>query len=546
MRPKAGVALVWLVLALVLILASCSDDGPSAPTTVLIESEPAFAERALELVADILAQYGLDVATAAPDVEPHISVGQQVDADSTPFTTGYWVIAVARPSPIWGLDLTMPADALNGEGGVSQMFIPAASAPSVGEWWPGVIAQTTMLPLSDIPGALETDLDAVALLPLEDVNAGVRSLPVEGIDIVFGEVRFGDRELDSYPLVERAWVSVVAHDDADFALILNETRDALARSLASDYVSPDPIILRATGDIIPARCVYAKHRDYDDYTHAFRELGPWLAQADITIGSLDASISDAGRPFDCTSTFSLLAPARSVEGLAYAGFDVITVATNHAKDCGRDPCGDRAFFDTLDILRSNGIEPVGGGANLAEARAPAIIDVRGTTFAFLGYDEIAPYYHADVDVPGIAPLTQAFLMEDITALREEVDVIVVLPQWGVEYTNDPTETQRSRAGVAVKAGADLVIGNHPHWVQAAEAFGDAFVAYALGNFVFDQDWSIPTQQGVVLEAAFHGAELKGVRLHPIRIVDQHQPTFASVAEAQEILGHIWAASAALP
>ena len=75
--------------------------------------------------------------------------------------------------------------------------------------------------------------------------------------------------------------------------------------------------------------------------------------------------------------------------------------------------------------------------------------------------------------------------------------------------------------------------------------GEVFVAYALGNFVFDQDWSIPTQQGVVLEAAFHGAELKGVRLLPIRIVDRHQPTFADPVEASEILGHIWAASAEL-
>ncbi|MCH8950220.1 MAG: CapA family protein, partial [Chloroflexi bacterium] len=73
----------------------------------------------------------------------------------------------------------------------------------------------------------------------------------------------------------------------------------------------------------------------------------------------------------------------------------------------------------------------------------------------------------------------------------------------------------------------------------------AFIAYALGNFVFDQDWSLETQQGVVLEAAFHGARLAGVQYVPIRIIDQHQPVFAEPAEAGQIMERIWTASAAL-
>lgn len=81
---------------------------------------------------------------------------------------------------------------------------------------------------------------------------------------------------------------------------------------------------------------------------------------------------------------------------------------------------------------------------------------------------------------------------------------------------------------------------------AVEAIEDAYVAYALGNFVFDQDWSLETEQGVVLEAAFDGKNLKGIQYGPIRIVDQHQPVFAEPAEARQIVGRIWEASAALP
>ena len=541
--------LIWgfcLVLAFgAWLLASCSGERPSAPATVIIASERPYAERALELGAALLAPHGLDVVAAVPGDEPHITVGQQVDAGSAPFVTGYWAIAVAWSSPVWGHDMATLAEALQGDGDTSQVLVPVERAPPVREWWPEIGPLTATLPLADIAGALEADANAIALLPLDAVGAEIRVVPVAGFDIVFGEALFGDGDVETYPLVERAWVSAAAHESPDFALLLQQTKRALAERLALDFLPPDPIILRATGDIIPARCVYAKQRDYSDFAHAFRELGPWLSEADITVGSLDASISDAGRPFGCTPTFSLLAPAQSVEGLAYAGFDVVTVATNHVKDCGQDSCGDQAFFDTLSILRSNGIEPVGGGRDLAEARRPAILEVRGITFAFLGADQIATYYHAAEGVPGVAPLTEAFLREDVAAAAVLADVVVVLPQWGVEYTNHPTASQQTLAAAAAEAGADLVIGNHPHWVQAVDVIGETYVAYALGNFVFDQDWSVPTQQGVVLEAAFHGADLKGVRLHPIRIIDQHQPTFPSVHEASEILGRIWAASAAL-
>ena len=332
-------------------------------------------------------------------------------------------------------------------------------------------------------------------------------------------------------------------DDEPFARLLSEVAEELAARLA--LPPPEPIILRATGDIIPARCVYAKQRDYGDFRHAFLALGPWLAEADITVGSLDASISDAGAPIGCEPTFNLLAPPESVEGLVYGGFDVITVATNHVMNCGRSDCGYEALLDTLDILRSNGIAPAGGGADLAEARMPASVTVDGVSFAFLGYDEIAPSYHAGEARPGTAPLTEAVLREDVAIAAGIADVVVVLPQWGVEYTANPTSRQRSLAATAADAGANLVIGNHPHWVQAAEVIDETFVAYALGNFVFDQNWSPETQQGVVLDAAFHGARLVGVQYHPVRIIDWHQPVFAEPAEAAQIMERIWAASAAL-
>ena len=536
--PSGSRIIVLICLAIVapFLIVGCGDGEPPSPTPpspVRLAADPALAERAFAAAEELLSAAGLDVVLMGDAVAADLVVGfppyganaaTETASAGVSFVTRYWAPVAALSTPLADVSLADLDGAL----------VPIDPAPPLDEW--GLAVRP--MAIGEIPAALAADSSLVALLPLDAIDARVRTLAVDGANVVFGT---GD--LNAYPLVERAWVRRL--DVGDEALAA--TLDGVARDLAArlSLPPPEPIILRATGDIIPARCVYAKHVDYGDFRHAFLVLGPWLAEADITVGSLDASISDAGAPIGCEPTFNLLAPPESVEGLVYGGFDVITVATNHVLNCGRSDCGSEALLDTLDILRSNGIAPVGGGADLAEARMPAIVTVNGVSFAFLGYDEIAPPYHATETRPGTAPLTEVVLREDIAAARARADVVVVLPQWGVEYTANPTIGQRRLAAAAADAGAALVIGNHPHWVQAAEVIGETFVAYALGNFVFDQDWSLETQQGVVLEAAFHGARLVGVQYVPIHIIDQHQPVVAEPAEAAQIMERIWRASAVL-
>ena len=161
------------------------------------------------------------------------------------------------------------------------------------------------MPLDEIKAALAADPGLVAVLPWDAVDGRVRALAAAGANVVFGT---GD--LNAYPLVERAWVRRLDVEDKALAATL----DGVARDLAARLTlpPPEPIILRATGDIIPARCVYAQQRDYGDYRHAFLALGPWLAEADITVGSLAVSISDAGAP--CAAEPSLTPRARPAAG----------------------------------------------------------------------------------------------------------------------------------------------------------------------------------------------------------------------------------------
>lgn len=313
--------------------------------------------------------------------------------------------------------------------------------------------------------------------------------------------------------------------------------------------TPDPDAavtkLLFTGDIIPARCTHTRLRALDDFTAPFRELAPQLQSADITIGSLDTSLSTASAPHGCIETFNLASSPRVIEGLTYAGYDVITNATNHAADCGANDCGNAALLQTRETLKSGGVIPVGTGRNLTEAREPAIIERNGVKFAFLGYDDIANFNNATDDRPGTAPLDRRVLAEDAARTRALADVVIVLPHWGVEYTADPSLRQREIASIAAIAGIDAVVGNHPHWVQAQETMKDTYIAYSLGNFVFDQNWSLETQQGTMLELTFRGTELESSRFIPVHIYDDYQPRPAPPDEAAAILKRIEDASAAL-
>ncbi|MBF6601228.1 MAG: CapA family protein [Dehalococcoidia bacterium] len=300
-----------------------------------------------------------------------------------------------------------------------------------------------------------------------------------------------------------------------------------------------------TGDLIPARCTYAKVRALGDWTAPFQPLRDRLTRADITVGSLDATLSDAGRPIGCVETFNLAGPAAAVAGLKYAGYDVIAHAANHIKDCGVSPCGDNAMIQTDINLRGAGILTVGDGKDLAAARAPVVVERNGVRFAFLAYDDIASYYQATTGSSGSAPLDPGTVGEDIAAARRVADVVIIVPHWGVEYTTTPSQRQRDFARAAAAAGADLIVGNHPHWVQARERIGSMFVAYALGNFVFDQDWSLQTQQGALLDVTFTGTRITATQYTPVRIYDQYQPRLALPAEAAAIMQRVEAASTAL-
>lgn len=364
-----------------------------------------------------------------------------------------------------------------------------------------------------------------------------------------------------------AAVAAVAGDPAALAVVPAGAATPLVRSLRVAGTDPlrspaayplttpgepaGPVVeLTVVGDIMLGRRVGAAMERAGDLAAPLRPLADRLAGADVTVGNFEATLSRDGAPTQGGDSFA--ADPRVEAGLRLAGFDVLSLANNHVGDWG-----DRALVETVERVRAMGIQPVGAGPDLAGARAPAVVETQGVRVGVLATDSIGESPAAGPATPGTnrinmpprtGPLDEAALqrvLEDVRALRPTVDLLLVLPHWGTQYTNLPEASQRQVGRALVEAGADLVVGGHPHWVQGVEvvdASAGRLVAHSLGNFVFDMDFSRQTQEGVLLEAVAWDGALKGVELVPYVIGPDFAPRLVDGARADQVLDLLRATS----
>jgi poly-gamma-glutamate synthesis protein (capsule biosynthesis protein) len=435
-------------------------------------------------------------------------------------------------------------------------LVSARPGPSLGE---SLTVFESMATYEILRDAMTVDSGILSVVPLEQLSPGMVALAIDGVDIARGK---GDPA--AWPFVER-W-RVEARTPAGEGQV-EDVRAAIAAKL------PEITTVVATGDILMSRCALAAIEATGDWGAALRgPVGDYLAAADLALGSLDGSIQDIAEPYGCiVMEFpNLTSPPEVIEALTLAGIDGVTIATNHIFDCAEGGCGSKAMLRTIELLSEAGIKTVGGGANLEEALAPAIFEVNGLKFGVLGFDDIAAeHLQATETEPGTAPLDDSYddeqdtppaepafykpaellaltrFEERIRKLKEEVDVVIVQVQSGYEDTHDPSPRSLKALRAAVEAGADLVVGNQAHWVQAIELRGSAFIAYALGNFIFDQTRTPEHTQGYLLEATFHGAKLATVRMVPYEIEERYRPAFVEGETRAKVLGDVIGASTGL-
>lgn len=261
------------------------------------------------------------------------------------------------------------------------------------------------------------------------------------------------------------------------------------------------VTLIAVGDLMPNR----------DNPESILELSSQsLQQHDIRFGQLEINLSEGGSPSSVARVPSRAHP-RNVQALKSGGFHVVSLASNHCLDWGPD-----AMFDTINLCRSEGIEVVGAGKDIAEARKPVIIERDGTKIAFLAYNSILPAgYWADVGKPGCAPLrvrtfyemlendqpgcpsrifTYSYqedlnnMLDDIRKTKNITDILVLSLHWGLHFTQAKLATyQQEVAYAAIDAGADIIIGSHPHILKGIEVYKGKVIFYSLGNFALDSN-----------------------------------------------------------
>ena len=388
------------------------------------------------------------------------------------------------------------------------------------------IANLNVETLDDLAMLLDRERGAVAIIPFAEVDFRFRTLDVGGVN----PMRPGDAV---NPL--RLGLNVRARNGLSASDIKR-----IQQALAVDN-SPTPTSMTWTGDIIFGRKVHVKMVEYGDWAAPFRSIWPELVWADTTIGDLECSLSDSFETPTDQSTFSFKTSTAAVAGLELAQMDILSRANNHAFDFG--PIG---MDDTTAVLNQAGILHFGIGANLDQARQPAVFERNGVTYALLGYNGILDEWNgATSESAGVCPLIDWIVAEDIR--REVANGHVVIPyfHWGVEYVSDPNEEQRAFARLAIDEGAAMVIGSHPHWVQAVETYKGKPIVYSLGNFIFDQNWSLETQQGMIAHVWMRGATALRIDLVPVFIEDRHKPRLMPNWEAAPVLERVWAASDAL-
>lgn len=301
-----------------------------------------------------------------------------------------------------------------------------------------------------------------------------------------------------------------------------------------------------TGVIVPARCVQAAIDARGNADYIFDEVREIISAADLAIGTLNATISDYPPHTGCIFTYVLVGGSSNADALRRAGFDGMSIATNHIKNCGIGDCGDRAFLDTLENLRRVGIQPIGAGLYHRAAMQPVVMTVNGVRFGFVSLGQIEPLAFAGENTPGIAVLNDENLRQAIQSARLVSDVVIAMPHWGPEDSPIPNEYQLHFAQVAVQAGADLVVDNHTHVVQAIQEIQGVPIFYGLGNFVFDQTWDLAHQQGVILKVTYQGTRLIGYELIPTHVDGDGTVHIAGSEEAAQVLERIHSASAKLP
>jgi len=307
----------------------------------------------------------------------------------------------------------------------------------------------------------------------------------------------------------------------------------MSRTAPSTLTTPpgstQTVTLAAVGDIMLDRRVEEQIDRYGTDA-VLAGARPELRRADVTVGNLETPIGDQPDPIG--KNFSFLSDPETVEVLTDGGFDLVTLANNHILDHGSS-----GLRSTQRLLDQTGIEHVGAGKNEAAAHEATIIESNGQRLAFLGYFQLHPVnsdidyttWIAGPDTPGVAWADPELISHDVTTARKQADHVIVMLHAGREVGGtELTKGQYAAGQAALDAGATAVLGAHPHVLQAWQQSDGQFVAWSLGNFIFDFPNGSPQTDSAILQLTLDGEGISEVSWYPTEVID----TFPVVQDRQ--------------
>jgi poly-gamma-glutamate synthesis protein (capsule biosynthesis protein) len=386
--------------------------------------------------------------------------------------------------------------------------------------------------------------NALGVIRADDVALGVRALAVDGVQL-FGVAR--------------------TRDPATWPLNVTEP------GVTSDFVTAAKWTIAAGGDVMLDKAVYAQSVTRGlgvDYawnggtavidgryccgwgkarlvagrrTGGAGSLAHLFRQADVGLVNLESP-----EPHDFTyhsDGYTFTGDPALLAGLKNAGIDVVSLANNHLGNGG--PQG---ITDTIKYLDRLPIDHAGAGANIAQARQPAWLVAGGQQIAVLAYCWIEPTsYWATSRSPGSSGYSIRQVTADIAAAKKAgADLVIVMPHWGMEYTDKLLPEQPADARRMIAAGADLILGSHSHWLGPIQRIGpDRLVFYSLGDLVFDWTHDERTQQSAVADLTFVGTRLVQVDLHPTLIIDGQPNLLEPAGGGAGVLDQVRRTSASL-
>jgi poly-gamma-glutamate capsule biosynthesis protein CapA/YwtB (metallophosphatase superfamily) len=349
-------------------------------------------------------------------------------------------------------------------------------------------------------------------------------------------------------------------------------------------MAADTITLYCAGDVGPNR---------DDPDSMFRAVTPVLKGGDVNFCQLELNFSTRGTPLP-QARLPMKADPAGVRAIRDARFHVVSFASNHCMDWGRD-----AFFDTIDALKKEKLAVIGVGENIVEARNPAIIDSKGTRIAFLAYNSVLPMaYWAEEGRPGCVPLRAftvyeqiehdqpgtpsrvhtfphkadlAAMVDDIKKAKSKADLVIVSTHWGVHFIPAVVaDYAKEIAYTAIDAGADLIVGHHPHILKGIEVYKGKVIFHSLGNFALelpfqfdkklkgttrhkeiqslnpqwdaDPEYPMPpdTRKTILVKCAISGKTIEKVSFLPAYLTTRAEPEFLASGDRRfmEVTGYI--------